>query len=333
MYNNVIIKGSGMVLGNKVIDKDYFIEHFKRDDIEIEGLLRHLGKEKVYRIDNNSDNCITMAAKACEEALLNANLKPEDIDAIVFATETPEYTFPSNALFLGDVIKAHNTKIAYDVNCNCTSMLIALDQMNSHMKSNNKINKAIVVGSIHTSRIIRESCTVCYPTSSDASVAIILEKEESPIKKGLIASNYSADVSYSWTINYPPCGFSNIDNKSILEEDKKLLWNKFDFSFLSDQWSKLLHEMLDWNGYTFKDINKHIFSQFSLGDIVATIKTMDENPDKILYYGDQYGYTGCTSPFLAYHLAQKDEKLKENDIITLTSVGAGYNMVSLLYVI
>ncbi|WP_426350581.1 3-oxoacyl-[acyl-carrier-protein] synthase III C-terminal domain-containing protein [Alloiococcus sp. CFN-8] len=330
MYNNVVIKGSGMVLGKKSIHKDYFIEHFKKQDIEIEGLLKHLGKEKVYRIDNN-DTCITLAEKACNDALANANLKPEDIDAIVFATETPEFTAPSNALYLGNLIKAHNVKMAYDANCNCTSMLLSLDQMVSHMLSSDKINRALVVGSLHISRVLDDSQFIPYPTISDSSVALVLEKEVSEERRGLIASNYYADVTYSWTINYPACGFTKLDDEDIEDKDKKMVWNPFDFSFLSTEWSKLLNEMLEKEGYELMDINKHIFSQFSLGDIITTIDTMDENPDKILYYGDKYGYTGCTSPFLVYHEAMKEGKVKEKDLITLTSVGAGYNMVSLLY--
>ena len=110
------------------------------------------------------------------------------------------------------------------------------------------------------------------------------------------------------------------------------MWNPFDFSYLSGKWSTLIKELLVDNSLSTEDVDWYIFSQFSKADGIMTLEKLQEPLEKNIYYGDKYGYTGCTSPFLAYHAAESSGKFKEGDKLTLTSVGAGINMVSVLYI-
>lgn len=331
-FTNVKIIGTGLSHGDNEISKEFFIDHFRKMDVEIEGLLNHLGKTKVYRVSDEKDNSITLAEKSCMEALENCNLSVSDVDALIFVTDTPEYLFPSNAMYLSNILGMNNLKMGYDINSNCTGMLLALEQITQYMRNNSKLNKAIIVGSLHISNVLKEDCSVSYPTTSDASVALVLEKAVEEEQRGFISSNFCTHIQEAKNILLPHCGFSHIYDEDINVKEKKLNWNPFDFSHLSGTWSKIIKELLMEKDLSADDINWYIFSQFSKADGVLAMNKLEQPIHKNLFYGHEFGYTGCTSPFLAYHNALKEDKIKPGDRVVLTSVGAGSNMVTLYYI-
>ena len=74
---------------------------------------------------------------------------------IVFATDTPEYNMPTNALKLNHMLGADNAHRVYDMNCNCTGMLVAMDVMAGYMQQRSSIRKALLVGSMHVSSVVK----------------------------------------------------------------------------------------------------------------------------------------------------------------------------------
>jgi 3-oxoacyl-[acyl-carrier-protein] synthase-3 len=67
-----------------------------------------------------------IAAGAARRALRNAGMAPQDIDFIVFSTNTPDYTFPGSACLLQAAIGAR-TIGCLDVRSVCNGFVVALD--------------------------------------------------------------------------------------------------------------------------------------------------------------------------------------------------------------
>jgi 3-oxoacyl-[acyl-carrier-protein] synthase-3 len=53
--------------------------------------------------------------------------------------------------------------------------------------------------------------------------------------------------------------------------------------------------------------------------------------EKATYIGNQYGYSGCTSPIMALDDKLRQEKFDEDDLSIFCSVASGYTMTALLY--
>ena len=66
-----------------------------------------------------------MALKAAQNALAHAGLKPDDIDLIVLATATPDYTFPSTATQVQAGLGI-TQGAAFDVQAVCSGFVYAL---------------------------------------------------------------------------------------------------------------------------------------------------------------------------------------------------------------
>lgn len=72
-------------------------------------------------------------------------------------------------------------------------------------------------------------------------------------------------------------------------------------------------------------------SQFALKNIVNVAEELGESIDKFIFVGDEFGYTGTTSPMLAYARALENNELEIGDYVIFWTVGAGTTCVCVLY--
>lgn len=330
-YRNINIKGIEIYHPKNKVHNSFFINHFEKKAEEVGKLMEYLGRKYRYLAESDKENALTLAIEASKKAIEDANISPEDIDMIVFASDTPEYTFPCNALKINNAIGAKNAHIVYDSNSNCIGMLTAMDVASRYIKCNENIKTALVVGSLMISSIVNHNDTLTYPTFADGSAAIILEAVEENELRGFIDSNTFTNSNYHESFLNPLCGLSKLHKENVQLTDKYLLWTPFDFSFLSDNWKMIIDDMLGKYDLRPKDIGHFLFSQFSKPDVEETLNKMNVGLDKYTFVGNEYGYTGVSSPFFALHRALKNNKIRKNDYVVFCSVGAGYTMTSILY--
>lgn len=331
MDQNIIFKGIGIYHPEKQKDNAYYVKYFKDLGIEVSGLVNHLGRNKRFIADIDKENVITMAYEASIKALRSENVGPEEIDLIIFGTDSPEKLVPTNALLLHDKLKTINANQIFDMNSNCIGMLSAIDVASRLLMSNPRMNKALVVGSFMGNFISSEIDPVCYSNLADAAVAVILEKVEESQKRGFIDTNFKTDPIVKDAFQFPVCGFTNMYNPSVNIEEKKLMLIPFDTSFICKEWVELMDVLFNRYDISKHSIKQYFFSQFSRPDAEATLNMMGLNLDKYTFIGDKYGYTGLTSPLLAFNEALIENKIHTGDYIMFCSVGAGYSICALLY--
>jgi 3-oxoacyl-[acyl-carrier-protein] synthase-3 len=333
-YTNVKIKGTGIYQPNNIIKNEYYIQAFKEIAADIESLLLKTGKNERGIINNENENSLTMAIKAAEKALENANISADKLDMIVFASDTPEYLSPSNALIISNQLKAKNANIVYDINANCLSMLVALDQISCIMKVKKDVKYTLVVSGIYSSSISREDCLVTYPMVGDAAAAIILEKKEEDIQRGFIEAKYLTLSQYYENAMSPACGMSKARKDEVNEYDRKMKWIPFPMDFCPEVWAKMIKEFANEYKFEISDIDNFFLSQLTINYLKKTAKLLDiENyEEKFPYIGDIYGYTGATSPIIALHYALQTKNIKKESKAIFASVGTGLILNSILYI-
>lgn len=140
---NIVIKGIGLYHPSKKVSNEIFTEEFGSN---IKGLLKQLGRKNRYHVENlNIDNTLTMSVKAAKRAIADCGIKANQLDAIIFSSNIPEYLTPTTALKIHNKIGA-NANMVYDLNNNCTGLTTSLDTISRVMKANRRINKALIIG-------------------------------------------------------------------------------------------------------------------------------------------------------------------------------------------
>ena len=102
-----------------------------------------------------------IAVKAAQNAIEDANIKPEDIDLLLLATVTPDYFTPSCACVVQGAIGAVNAA-AFDINAACSSFITCLVTADQFIKTGMYKNILIsnLCACLHDT--ITHVCHVCH---------------------------------------------------------------------------------------------------------------------------------------------------------------------------
>ncbi|MBO5472977.1 MAG: ketoacyl-ACP synthase III [Lachnospiraceae bacterium] len=328
MERNILIKGTGTYTPKNEVGNEFFEEYFRRLGVEVHGLMKHLNRKKRFFADRD-ESSLSMGYEAALNVLEKLKLDAKELDMIIFISDTPEYNMPTNALKLSHMLGAVNAHRVFDMNCNCTGMLVGLDVAAGYMQRRKAIKKALVIGSMHVSSVVKYKDSVVYPTFGDSAAAVILESVEETEKRGILSSEYFTDSDYHDTIVLPECGHSKELLYEVPKENRRMAWNPFDFGFLSDNWTKIIKELLEDNHVDVEEIQYFLFSQFSDADNLLTLEKLGASKEKYVFVGDKYGYTGVSSPIMALNEVWED--IPEEGYLLFCSVAAGYSMNAVLY--
>lgn len=332
--NSIIIKGIGAYIPKKVVNNDFFVEHFKKDEWgnkDINGLLSKLGRKERH-LSERYESSLTMAIESANNALKNSNTSVDEIDMIVFTSDTPEYTVPTNAMMIHQKIGAKNAHTVFDMNCNCTGMIMALDNVTSFLKTHDYVNKALIVGSFHASSVVRFDDAFTYGTFGDASVSVIVSKEKNQNQNGVLCSKHYTNSNYCELSKYPACG----NMEALLGKQHKyyrrLEYMPFDAKLFIENFTKTINDLFNEFNISDNDIAYYAFSQLSNDANITVLKNLDIKPNnKYLFIADKYGYTGNTSPFLALNDIWNNIDSYKGKYIIIISVAVGFSTSAVLY--
>lgn len=323
MKQSVCIKEVAVYHPSNKVGNDFFVKHFEKQGKPISKMLEAFGRENRYISNDAKENSLTMAIEAALKVLDEAGLKGSDMDLVVFCSGTPEFVAPSNAIKVHHAIEGKSTASVYDMNANCVGMVLALEQVSKYMLSDRFAKRALIVGAEQMNRYSQTTNEITYPNFGDGACAMILEKEER--EAGFADSFIYTDSSRHHIMGLPACGFSNMYDPHIPLEDKQIYWsteNDGENGFLLAKQS--IEMLLQRNQLSKKDIKCYFLSQLSKKNIERVRTELGESAEKFIFVGNEFGYTGTSSPFIALHHAMENKKIDRGDWIMFWSVGVGF---------
>ncbi len=138
MFNSKII-GFGKYLPDNIVTNE---DLSKIMDTSDEWIFSRTGiKERRFATNENTS---TLCTKVAEKILDSTNVKPEEIDLIIVATLTPDYSTPSVACIVQKNIEAINAA-AFDLNSACSGFVYALSVADKFIKAGT-YKKVLVLG-------------------------------------------------------------------------------------------------------------------------------------------------------------------------------------------
>lgn len=324
---NIKIRNIEIECAKSTISNDYFIEHFKEQGKDIDNLLKAFGKNERKMIQDNEDSTISLGINVAKKIMKSSGLTGDDIDMIIFSSQFPEYTLPTQALIIHKAIGCKNKAMVMDMNVNCVGMVVAVDNAVRYLKGKDDFKRALVIGSDYVTVHCKENDELTYPMWGDCACAVILEKTEEDC--GIVGASYYTNSEQWDVVKYPECGLSNIYDANS-NNDRKILWNSFDGTFIAKYAKESLNDILVKHNVKMDEIKAFCFSQFAYPIIDCMKKEFEIHDDRFIYVGDKYGYTGTSSPFLALHDAIKEGKVKRGDYVALWSVGTNWTTCALV---
>lgn len=301
---------TGSYLPSTIYDNVYFESIVETTD---EWITERTGIKRRHIADDD-EFTTDLAYKACVKMLEENNFDKNDIDAIIFATTTPDRTFPSCATILQNKLGISEKCFAFDVQAVCCGFIYAIDLADSLIKTD-KAKNVLVVGAETMSRIVNwKDRGTCILFGDGAGCVLIQATEED---KGILATTLHSDGAYfdilkaSGGVSYnQQAGFIEMEGREVF----KLAVNKMADCVLNS---------LNKIGLSTKDIDLLIPHQANQRIISGVGKKLELEDDKVISVVENHGNTSSASVPLALDYAVKNKKIKKNDIVVLEGLGAG----------
>ena len=131
-----------------------------------------LGVKSSYKT-NKKITTLDLCLNSTKKILKKRRIKKEDIDIVVFVTQTPDYLMPSCSNIIHHKLKLKTECITYDINLGCSGYVYGLWNIISIMKQNN-LNKGLLLVGDTVSKTIRKDDFANKILFGDAGSATLL---------------------------------------------------------------------------------------------------------------------------------------------------------------
>ena len=122
-FENIAILAISGAVPSNVIDNNHYT-HFMTEK-EIKSVIKMTGIEKRRFADENtcsSDLCVA----AAENLFSVSEFKKEDIDVVIFVSQTPDYRTPPTSMMIVDRLGLGKNVGAFDINLGCSGFIYGL---------------------------------------------------------------------------------------------------------------------------------------------------------------------------------------------------------------
>jgi 3-oxoacyl-[acyl-carrier-protein] synthase III len=260
-----------------------------------------------------------LAAKAARAALANAGLEAADIDLIVVATSTPDYTFPAVATQVqAELGITHG--VAFDVQAVCSGFVFAVTTADKFLVSGSH-KRALVIGAETFSRILDWTDRTTCVLFGDGAGALVLEAVPSDgalNSPGVISTQLRSDGRHRAKL-YVDGGPSSTKTVGHLRMEGKEVF-KHAVGMVTD----VIKACFDDAGVTAADIDWFVPHQANRRIIDASADKLGLAREKVVVTVDRHGNTSAASIPLALDTAARDGRIKKGDLVMIEAMGGGF---------
>ena len=262
-----------------------------------------------------------LALPASQMAIENAGLVPDDLDAIICCTVTPDQLLPASANLLHGKLGVKDIA-SFDINAACSGFMAGLQTGDALIKSGAYKTILVVGAEIQTNRMTWKNRDTAV-LFADGAGAVILEASENG--HGVLTTHLGSDGSNYEVLHLPRGGSREPHTKENFDEDANTIYMKGPelFKRAVIKFVEVTQEALDATGLTMDDIDLFVPHQANLRIIEAAGQRMGIAPEKVMVNIQKTGNTTAASIPIALHEAVEAGRLKEGDLLLMASFGAG----------
>ena len=262
-----------------------------------------------------------LAYEASLKALADAKTKPEELDMIIVATETPDYKYPSTACLLQAKLGAKNAA-CFDLSAGCSGFVYALG-IGSQSIVSGLYKKILLVGAETRSRIInwtdRNTCVLF----GDGAGAAVLGRVDDGY--GVLSLELGADGTGGEHLIQPAGGSRNPTTHETVDAYGQCVHmdGQDVFKFAARKMPAACKKVLQKAGMTIDDIALLVPHQANLRIIDNAIDRLKIDRDRVWINIDKHGNMSAACVPVCLTEAQEAGRLKKGDNVIMVAFGAG----------
>jgi 3-oxoacyl-[acyl-carrier-protein] synthase-3 len=309
---------------SKVVTNDDLAQMFDTSD---EWIQQRTGiKERRY-IERSGVGASDLAVPAVQMACQQAGVQVSEIDAIIFATLSPDFNFPGSGCFLGDKLGLPGVP-ALDVRNQCTGFLYGLKVADAWIRCGMYQRIALVGAEVHSTALdfSDEGRDVTVLFGDGAACAILGPISEGD--RGVIDVEVHADGSGAkelWlegpaSAYNPRLTHEMIDSKTVYPS----MNGRHVFRWATAKMPEVSLSVLKRNGLSVKDLDLLVPHQANkrINELVS--QKLGIAADRVVHNIQKYGNTTAASIPLALSEAVQQGRAQRGDLILMPAFGSGF---------
>ncbi|HEY7637193.1 MAG TPA: beta-ketoacyl-ACP synthase III [Gemmatimonadales bacterium] len=270
---------------------------------------------------------VDLAVQATGPALEMAGIDAGDVDAIVFATSSPDHFAPGNGVFLQRMLGL-GTIPAIDVRTQCSGFVYALSIADAYVRTG-QYRRVLVVGAevqstgLDVSSQGRNTAVIF----ADGAGAVVVGPAESDTS-GILGFDLHSDGTYAeklWvdapgSMYHPRASHEQIEaGRQFLEMDGREV-----FRHAVARMPESVRAVLNATGHTPADLKLLLAHQANLRIAEAIQKELSLRDDQVYNNIESYGNTTAATIPIALDECVRSGRIAPGDLLVLTAFGSGF---------
>ncbi|HEX4335214.1 MAG TPA: beta-ketoacyl-ACP synthase III [Polyangiaceae bacterium] len=318
------ILGVGSYVPSRVVTNDDLAKLMTTSD---EWIFQRSGIKERRFIEHTGIGSADLAVPACKAALEHAKLRVDDIDAIIFATLSSDYTFPGSGCLLNDKL-GMNGKPALDVRNQCSGFLYSLAVADGWVQTGLFKNILVVGSEVHSTALEfndrGRDVAVLFGDGAGAAVVGPAKKDS----QGLLSMCLHSDGSgakHLWC-EAPASAYDPRITHEMIDDGRHYpkMVGKHVFRWAIEKMPEVAVEAVRKAGMSMNDIDLFIPHQANMRINQMVAARLELPDEKVVHNIEKYGNTTAATIPMALDRAFKDGRVKENANLLFAAFGAGF---------
>ncbi|HET7600040.1 MAG TPA: beta-ketoacyl-ACP synthase III [Gemmatimonadales bacterium] len=317
------ILGTGFAVPDRVVTNDDLSQLMDTSD---EWIRARTGIEQ-RRWVGEGETGTELSLRAARCALEAAALAPPDLDAIVYATSTPDHFVPGNGVYLQHLLDAGPIP-ALDVRTQCSGFVFALSVADAWIRAG-QYRRVLVVGAEvqSTGMDVTTRGRNTAVIFADGAGAAVVGPTDDP-ERGILAFDLHSDGAHAeklW-VDAPGCMYHPRVTPEHLAEGRHFLQmdGKEVFRHAVARMPESVHAVLARLGLGPADIGLLVAHQANLRISEAVQRALGLRDDQVYNNIQRYGNTTAATIPIALDECVRAGRIARGDLVVLTAFGSGF---------
>ena len=318
------IVGTGFHVPERVVTNDDFAKVMDTTD---EWIRTRTGIQERHWVQEGETGA-DLARAAAARALEMAEVTPQELDAIVYATSTPDHYAPGGGVFLQRAMGLSGIP-AMDIHQACSGFIYSLSVADAWIRSG-QFRRILVVGAEIQSTAMDVSSrgrntAVIF---ADGAAAVVLVPTETPTQ-GLLAFDLHSQGEHAellW-VDTPGCMYHPRITKQHIDEGRHFLQmdGKEVFRHAVTRMPESVRAVLGRIGATPADLTLLLPHQANLRISEMVQRELELRDDQVYNNIQRYGNTTAATIGILLDECVRGGRVKSGDLLVMTAFGAGFS--------
>ncbi len=317
------ILGTGRYLPTRVVTSEELAPRLNTTE---DWIVQRSGiRERRYA--GEGDHPSTMGTRAAVLALQAANLKPDDVDFLICATQTPEYLFPGTGCVIHEQLGLR-TVGALDIRTQCTGFLYGLSLADAYVRLGIYKNVLLVCTELHSRGLeFNEAGRNVTMLFGDGAGAVVVGASKSR-DEGLLGLKLHADGRFAkdLVVEAPGFTFDPWCSHELIDQGKHLpqMNGRSVFKEAVSSMRQVIKDTLSEVELTIDQMDHIVPHQANKRINEAVVEPFHVPVERINYSVEYFGNTGAASVPIALDEWVREGRIKTGDLCLIPTFAAGF---------